>query len=333
MTQIVPFFQSNVTFWDVLLSNPTFRSLDIPSFECAEFVGVQVKEWSALNIQQVANKARAGGVDTNNINGLITEFQKGYRVTELPPVVMILPNGKMELWDGYNRYNGCYELGIQDYPFLVYQLKENWANRIEDAYDIVSLGANNHTVAKRHTINDFVNRGVCYCKRHGNSLSKTQINDWVSSINHSFTTKQVSDIVDKIYQQTTIAVNILPFVHPKNAQSKVAEIVDAGSSTNPVVICAKDRTYIERGFLQIMKNYVERGIDVTDVVTYTKGCETAEEVSVQREFAVNYLNELDKLARQYVAKRMETCSSSYSIAGALPQLIGVEDPQSLVNIL
>lgn len=333
MTQIVPFFQSNVTSWGVLLSNPTFKSLDIPSFECAEFVGVQVKEWSTLNIQQVANKARSGGVDTNNINGLITEFQKGYRVTELPPVVMILPNGKKELWDGYNRYNGCYELGIQDYPFLVYQLKENWANRIEDAYDIVSLGANNHTVAKRHTNNDFVNRGVCYCKRHGNSLSKTQINDWVSSINHSFTTKQVSDIVDKIYQQTTIAVNILPFVHPKNAQSKVAEIVDAGSSTNPVVICAKDRTYIERGFLQIMKNYVERGIDVTDVVTYTKGCETAEEVAVQREFAVNYLNELDKLARQYVAKRMETCSSSYSIAGALPQLIGVEDPQSLVSIL
>jgi len=81
-----------------------------------------------------------------------------------------------------------------------------------------------------------------------------------------------------------------------------------------------------------MKNYVERDIDVTDVVTYTKGCETAEEVAAQRDFAVNYLNELDKLARQYVAKRMETCSSSYSIAGALPQLIGVEDPQSLVEI-
>jgi hypothetical protein len=307
MTQIVPFFQSNVTSWDALLSNPTFKSLDIPSFDCAEFVGVEVKEWSNLNIQQAANKARAGGVDTNNINGLITEFQKGYRVTELPPIVVILPNGEEETWDGYNRSNACYELGIQDYPFLVYRLKGDWANRIEDAYDLVSLGANNHTVAKRHTMNDFILRGVCYCKRHG-------------------------DIVDKIYQQTTIAVNILPFVHPKSAQSKVAEIVDTSSSTNPVVICAKDRTYIERGFLQIMKNYVERDIDVTDVVTYTKGCETAEEVAAQRDFAVNYLNELDKLARQYVAKRMETCSSSYSIAGALPQLIGVEDPQSLVEI-
>lgn len=332
MTQIVPFFQSNVTSWDALLSNPTFMSLDIPEFECAEFDNIQILKWNQLQIQQQTNKARAGGVDTNNINGLIAEFQKGYRVTELPPVVMILPNGKKELWDGYNRSNAAYELGIQDYPFLVYRLNKNWANRIEDAYDVVSLGANNHTVAKRHTINDFVNRGVCYCKRYGSNFSKNEIKQWVTSINHSFTPKQVDDIVDKIYQQTTIAVNIAPFVHPKNAQSKVAEIVDAESPTNPIVICCKDRTYIERGFLQVMKNFVENNIDVTDVVTYTKGCETAEEVTAQRQFAVDYLKKLDDLAVQYVVKRMSSQSSAYSIAGALPQLIGVEDPQSLVEI-
>lgn len=332
MTQIVPFFQSNVTSWDALLSNPTFKSLDIPQFDCAYFEEIRVIKWNKLNIQQQSNAARAGGVDTNNINGLIAELQKGYRVTELPPIVMILPNGKIELWDGYNRSNSSYELGISDYPFLVYRLKQSWANRLDDAYDVVSLGANNHTVAKRHTINDFVLRGVCYCKRNGNSLSKKEIENWVGGINHSFTPKQVEDIASKIYQQTTIAVNILPFVHPKNAQSKVTELVDTSSSTNPVVICAKDRTYIERGFLQIMKNYVERDIDVTDVITYTKGCETAEEVSSQRQYAIQYLEELDKLVRKYVSKRMETCSSSYSIAGALPQLIGVEDPQTLVEI-
>ena len=118
MTQTVPFFQSNVTSWDALLSNPTFMSLDIPQFECAEFDDIEIIKWNRLQIQQQTNKARAGGVDSNNINGLIAEFQKGYRVTELPPVVMILPNGKKELWDGYNRSNASYELGIQDYPSL-----------------------------------------------------------------------------------------------------------------------------------------------------------------------------------------------------------------------
>jgi hypothetical protein len=332
MSQIISFYTNSVTNWNAVLRNPTFKSLSAPEFVCAEYVGTQVNEWNNLNIQQPANKARAGGVDTNNINGLISELQVGYRVTELPPILMILPNGDKEVWDGYNRYNACYELGITDYPFAVYTLKEEWANRVDDAYDIIALGANNHTVAKRHTINDFVNRGVCYVKRNGSTASKDEIKTWVDSISHSFTPKQVSDIVDKIYQQTTIAVNIAPYVHPKNAQAKVAEIVQTGSSTNPVIICCKENTYIERGFLQIMKNFVENDITETDVVTYTKGCETAEQVAQQREYAMEYLSKLDALVVQYVTKRLTTQSSAYSVAGALPQLIGVEDPQSLVNV-
>ena len=332
MSQIVSFYTNSVTNWSAVLRNPTFKSLSAPVFECAEYVGTQVNEWKNLNIQQPSNKARAGGVDTNNINGLISELQVGYRVTEFPPILMILPNGEKEVWDGYNRYNACYELGITDYPFAVYTLKQEWANRVDDAYDIVALSANNHTVAKRHTINDFVNRGVCYVKRNGSTSSKDEIKTWVDSISHSFTPKQVSDIVDKIYQQTTIAVNIAPYVHPKNAQQKVAEIVQTGSSTNPVIICCKENTYIERGFLQIMKNFVESDIKETDVVTYTKGCETAEEVVQQREDAVKYLNKLDALVVQYVTKRLTTQSSAYSVAGSLPQLLRVEDPQSLVNV-
>lgn len=332
MSQIISFYTSGSTNWSGVLSNPTFNSLAAPIFDCADYEGTEVKDWVNLNIQQPANKARAGGVDTNNINGLISELQVGYRVTELPPVLMILPNGEEEVWDGYNRYNACYELGITNYPFLVYRLRKEWENRVDDAYDIVALGANNHTVAKRHTINDFVNRGVCYVKRHGSSLSKDDIKSWVNTISHSFTVKQVSDIVDKIYQQTTIAVNIAPFVHPKNAQQKVSEIIQTGSSTNPVIICCKENTYIERGFLQIMKNFVENDIKETDVVTYTKGCETAEEVVQQRQDAVEYLNKLDALVIQYVTKRLTTQSSAYSVAGALPQLLGVEDPQSLVDV-
>jgi hypothetical protein len=86
MTQIIPFYTSGVTSWRSVLNNDTFKSLSAPVFECAQYEGVEVKDWINLNIQQAANKARAGGVDTNNINGLISELQIGYRVTELPPI-------------------------------------------------------------------------------------------------------------------------------------------------------------------------------------------------------------------------------------------------------
>ena len=68
------------------------------------------------------------------------------------------------------------------------------------------------------------------------------------------------------------------------------------------------------------------------VVTYTKGCETAEEVIEQRKKAADYLKKLDALVVQYVTKRLTTQSSAYAITGSLPQLLGIEDPQSLVNV-
>jgi len=42
-----------------------FASLEVPQFECAEFVGTQVMEWANLHIQDEKNRARAGGVDSN----------------------------------------------------------------------------------------------------------------------------------------------------------------------------------------------------------------------------------------------------------------------------
>lgn len=332
MSIFVKFLNTNATDWKSLLKNITFKSLDAYEFECAMFKGIEIIKWADLKIQDVANKARSGGVDTNNISGITAELQQGYRATELPPVVMVLPNGEKQLWDGYNRYNACYNLGIEDFPFLVYELKEEWHDCIEDAYDVVALGANNHTVSKRHTINDFINRGIAYCNRRKNVLSKNEITEWVNNINHTFTPKQVESIVNGIYHQTTVAINILPYPHPKTAQSKVAEIVDTEASTNPVVICCKEGTYIERGFLQIMQNFVEKDIDITDVITYTKGCETAEDVLDQRKKAIEYLKNLDELVMKYATKRLTSRNESFTVTGALPQLIGVEDPQQLVSV-
>lgn len=334
MSVFVQFLNTNNTNWNELINNETFNVIvnSAPEYDCANFEGIRIMKWNDLKIQDMANKARAGGVDSNNINNITSELQRGYRTTELPPTAVILPDGSIQLWDGYNRYNACSHLGIEDFPFLVYSIKKSWAKRVDDAYDIISLSANNHTASKRHTTTDFINLGICYCKRKGNNLSKAKIREWVEMINNTFTQKQIDSIVDKIYHQTTIAVNILPFAHPKTAHSKVAEIVDNAASTNPVVICCKEKTYIERGFLQIMQNFVENDIDMTDVVIYTKGCESAEEVLEQRKEAVEYLKVLDELVLQYAVKRMTKKNSSYDISGALPQLTGIEDPQELVEL-
>lgn len=351
---IIPFLISPVpgagqTDWSELLNNATFKSLTPYEFCCAEYEGLEILEWEDLTIESIANKARAGGVSGGNINAIKSILRYGYVVTERPPIVVIMPDGSKELWDGYNRYSCSDDLNIPDFPFLVYRLKEEWADRIEDAYDIVSLGANLHASSQRHTPQDFITRGVQYCKRQqaeGNG-TKTQdeIKTWVNSINHSFNDKEVERIVKQIYHNTTIAVNINPYSHPKVARAAVDSIIDDQTSRNPVVICCKENEYVERGFLQIMKNATGADhtlecntvdtIPTTDVVIYTKGCETAQEVSEQREYAIDLLKKLDKLVLKYAAARMEQMQdgkNTYEIMGALPQLIGVEDLETLVNL-
>ena len=328
MSTFIQFMNASSTTWDNLLNNSTFKSLEMFQFECANFKGIEVIDWVELNIQDAANKARAGGVDVNNISGITSELKKGYRTTELPPIVVILPNGEKQLWDGYNRYNACYNLGIQNFPFLVYELKSEWENCVDDAYDIVSLSANNHTVAKRHTINDFINRGISYCKRHKSSLDKNQIEDWVNSIDHTFTHKQVETIVNGIYQRTTIAVNIIPYASSSGARAKFAKLVNTESADNKLLLCCKEEGYVNRTFLQIMQNYVN-GME-TEVAMYTKSCETAEAVMKQRKYAVERLRFLDKLVMDYVVKRISEKKESFEISGFLPQLNGIEDPQMLV---
>lgn len=338
---IIPFFTTNkgiiATDWSDLMNNEVFNANVVPQFECLEYIKTEIVDLNFLNVQQEYNEARSGGVDANNINGLINEFRRGYR-TNQGALIVVRIFGKQFLWDGYNRYTAATSLGIDDYPAYIYDLKFEWSNRVDDAYDIVSLSMNNHATAKAATIADFVSRGIKYCRRHENSLSKDEIFEWMSHINHSFNSKQTETITNRIYEQTTAANNVIPYPHPKNARAWVNTNLQQDPSVNPIVVCCKEDTYIERAHLQIMKNYIgdsDAGvdpIDMTDVLLYTKGTETPEDVEGQRQFGITYLNDLDELVINYAIKRLRN-QRAYEIKGALPQINGLEAPDSLVNLV
>lgn len=341
MSQFVPFYytssKSSIVSWDNLLENESFCSLEAPVFSCADFEDIFIKDLSTLGVVDLVNRARAGGVDSNNIDALCGEFARGYRSDRFPPVLMVFPNGSIELWDGYNRYNVCKLMKIESFPFAVYHLKKEWETRIEDAYDIVSLGLNNHPRCKPATLQDFVTRAIVWVKRQPEEMKKKDVIAWVNGISHSWNKGQVETIASQVYQQTTIATTITPYTHPKIAKAWVSNNIDTQSSTNPLVVCCKEDGYVERAFLQVMKNYIGNAeqkidpIDITDIIVYTKACETSEQVESQREFAFKYLKQMDHLVLQYAAKRMANQGISYQVIGALPQLNDIEDLNSLVK--
>lgn len=338
MSSFIPFYftatngSSSITSFTNLLENQTFKSLQMPKFECANYTGFEIRDLSSLNITSKTNKARAGGVDTNNIEGLKGEFSRGYRPEKFPPVLMIFPDGSEELWDGYNRYAALNSMGIENFLFAVYYLKPEWmGDRLEDAYDEVSLGFNNHAQCKPSTVNDFVVRGTAWARRQLREVTKNDIVSWVNSISQSWTKKQVESISRQVYQATTVSANITPYTHSNDAKAWVNKNVD--TEVNPLIICTKERGYILRAIQQVMSNYVTDSIDTTPTVLYTKGCESPAQVDSQREFAIKFLTHVDNLIMSYAEKRQSNPDSMpFEIIGALPQLIGVEDFDSLVKI-
>ena len=59
----------------------------------------------------------------------------------------------------------------------------------------------------------------------------------------------------------------------------VVHVVD-DDIKNPIVICTKELGYIQDAFLQHMKKFVqdEGNLETTQLVGYTKGCETEQAV-------------------------------------------------------
>lgn len=343
MYKLVPFFytagKSSIVNYDALMEDECFKSICAPEFVCAKFKEISIKDISTLNVTSATNKARAGGVDTNNINGLCSEFSLGYRPESFPPVLMTFPDGTSELWDGYNRYSACINLGIKSFPIAVYELNQEWVDNIEEAYTIVSLGLNNHAQCKSATQQDFVTCGITMIKKRKIEMTKASIINWINKIRHSFTKRQVESIANQIYQQTTVSTNIIPFPHPRDAHAWVKEHVSTEKSTFPLVICCKEEGYAIKAQIRVMKNYlgdVDAGVDpieTTGAVLYTKGCDTSAKVDAQRESLINFMQEHDKLILDYAAKRAANPDHTpYQILGAIPQLNGVESMDCLVPI-
>ena len=348
MTQFVPFLYTSankdyIVNYDNLLKNKTFSSLDAPEFECATYKEIVVRDITELNVSSTINKARAGGVDMKNVNGLRAEFIKGYRADCFPPLLMVLPDGTEELWDGHNRFDACKTTGIKSFPLAIYTLNQEWKDRIEEAYYIVSLGLNNHAQCKPASEQDFITCGVIMVQNHSGEMSKQDITNWVNGIRHSWTKKQVDKIVNSIYQKTVVATNIVSYPNPKDASAWVSDYVK--TSKDPEILCSKESGYALKLHAKMVREFLSNDVastDPTPVVVYTKSsssspCDTAEKVENQRKSIITILENFDNMYLEFGIKYAAMRAANpnfvlYEIIGALPQLNGVEDMDSLVKI-
>ena len=326
---LIPFVDDN---YASLIQHPVFAAViaDIPEFEGLENGRFEIFDMFLITLDQEDNEARAGGTRLKE-----KDLEKGWDVTQ-KPLIVVYHEGSAYLWDGFNRWIKLDSMGMTTAPVWSYTLKKGYD--FQDVKEIVQLSANDHPNSDEATRRDFINTGVRWAERH-NIDDLKKIRSWVMKSNHQFKEKDVDKIASTILVESEVK-NIRHIPTGSKAKSEAFKFLDVDLTyndddvTNPIVICTKQKGYIQDAFMQHMKKFVqdEDNLETTQLVGYTRGCETEEEVLEQRKDAKKYFDELDKLICKYAyLKSQLNGKTPYQWEGFLPQLFGKETGRGITE--
>tara|TARA_B100000965_G_scaffold339529_1_gene307233 strand:+ start:1240 stop:2277 length:1038 start_codon:yes stop_codon:yes gene_type:complete len=324
---LIPFAGGN---WDALVNNPIFSALVA---EAPEFWGLSEGEFKILDFidenvicdpdDENANTARAGGTRCKK-----KDFHLGYDPTQRP-LIVVRHKGKYYLWDGFNRWIELSDLGETSAPIWLYELLDGYD--FDEVKEHVQLSANNHAKSDEATRRDFINCGVRWAERN-NIDDLEDIKTWVNRSEHQWKSKEVDKIASSILVESEVA-NVRHISTGSAAKSEAYEFLDLELKygeeriTNPIVLCTKEDDYIKDAFMTHMRKFVQDkdDLETTELVGYTKGCESEEAVIKQREDAKERFQQLDDLVCDYAFKKMKLNGKMpYEWKGFLPQLFGKE---------
>ena len=335
MRTLIPFTGGN---WSDVLDNEVFQAIikSPPSFWGLEYRGFQVSDMTEVDTDDEKNNARPGGTVLKK-----NDIDKGWDVSERP-LILVWVGDTLYLWDGFNRWWKLNDMGEIHAPTWVYELKEDFD--MEDVKEHVQLSANNSARADEHTKRDFINTGLRWAERHGiEDLDK--IIEWVNRSEHSWNKRQIDQIASSIYLESETA-HVRHISTGSKAKKEAYDFVDAEFTygeediTNPIVLCTKVDDYIQDAFIQHMRKFVNddaadgKALETTELIGYTKGCDTAEGVREQRQNAKDKFDMYDELVVNYAMLKMKLNGKvPYKWLGFLPQLYGTECGEGIENKL
>lgn len=241
-----------------LLPNPEARR----KFRNAWYSHTITEEISKIDIggKTVKNIARSGGTDNQNTENLFGEFEKGIRYDQLPPIVVKI--GKIyQLIDGFTRIRALKRRGQVSWVFDVYEISKD--SSFEDLRDEVGLGSNDHAKCKAATKDDFKTRAQAWVQRQNRVVSKEEVKDWINSISHTFTQKEVSGMASVVISKAYASNTLVSFNSEEAAQYLAEEgyavngNVDSDGYIGRLVCAEPNGTYGPRNFCHILKDVKE----------------------------------------------------------------------------
>jgi hypothetical protein len=319
MTEFYPIsakFNPQVSWYSGLVF-PVFRTVEVLGFESRQTDSIiYVNEKG-----QIVNLARYTGTDNVNAAGIKSSLQtNGLCVTEVPPIV--LKDGR--LIDGYTRQSVIVGMEQDTWVYLVVELKDGFT--IEDAYDEVGLGANNHLTSKPATIQDFKKRLGSWMNRQNVSPSLHDCIAWFNNISHSFDDKQVKKACEDVMNKHLTSVTMESF-DTRTASVLGAEILQI-EGAKVLAFNNSNETYFKRVVFDQLMHFDETG-DVAPVVGFLDKVPAEDADSVRKVMRKKAARINRAFAKLIVKYQEDPEFLFFPYEGCVGQQIEVEDRNTL----
>lgn len=319
MTEFYPIsakFNPQVSWYSGLVFDEycTVRVLGLESRETDSIIYVNDKG-------QIVNLARFTGTDNVNRAGILSSLQtNGLCVTEVPPIV--LKDGR--LLDGYTRQSVIVGMEQDTWVYLVVELKDGFT--IEDAYDEVGLGANNHLTSKPATIQDFKKRLGSWMNRQNVTPTLHDCIAWFNNISHSFDDKQVKNACEDVMNKHLTSVTMESF-DSKTAATLGAEILQL-EGEKVLAFNNSNETYFKRVVYDQLMHFDATG-DVAPVVGFLDKV-PAEDADPARKAMRKKAAKINRAFAKLIVKYQEDPEFLFfPFEGCVGQQIEVEDRNTL----
>tara|TARA_B100001287_G_scaffold272616_1_gene274570 strand:+ start:278 stop:1297 length:1020 start_codon:yes stop_codon:yes gene_type:complete len=310
-----PCGRPDAKWWKRDCCPPSFKSV-----HKGEFKVVAVDQLVNENDEgQKLNPARSQGIDWKNVAAISDSFLvKGFNTMLMPPIV--LSDGTVI--DGNNRVEALRQAGFEF--ACVYEVKIKDGKDIEDVFDEVGLGMNNHLSSKPVTLKDCKVRLRKYFERKGKYDLESGI-EWFSTFDHPFSEKKVQDAVDKVISNVRESKTMSPF----RANTVIDLLKRKGKDTDVRVFNYKkgwddprNSTYLLRTLYDSLKDYQGAGGGAKatkPMVAFLSGFD-AKEVAKARKDAEKQIKEMNGLLNA-----ASVLIAAEVMKGNNPQLLKLEE--------
>lgn len=257
------------------------QNCKVKSFRTVNPIGFRVRPITELNNENEAgqklNPARSQGIDYKNVQALQESFiSRGFDTTKMPPIV--LPDG--QIVDGNTRVES---LRNADYGFVcVYEVEIKDGYTIDDVYDEIGLGMNNHLSSKAMQPSDCEKRLALFFNRMGEESVEMGMN-WFTTFDHPYTQDTVRSMVEKVIARKRCEDTMSPF----KAQTAKEWLKRNGKNTDVVILNYSNtkrsrETYILRAMKDVLDHFNETS-EILPIVPFLSGYEAEEADAARKE--------------------------------------------------